>query len=190
MVIAGANGAGKSTFTRGRYPRFSQLPLLDPDAIAKTSQVKNEPSSPLQAGRQVLRLAAAFLDERRSFSLETTLSGKSYLQMLVRARELGFDVSLVYIGTESVEINLARVASRVLDGGHDVPEADVRRRYARSFANLPTAIQRVNRVVLFDNSTEQGYVLAGLMDDNTWEWMEPLPAWAALLRELLAHLPS
>ncbi|HET6181070.1 MAG TPA: hypothetical protein VFE61_29395 [Candidatus Sulfotelmatobacter sp.] len=64
--------------------------------------------------------------------METTLAGKNYLRMMLDARVRGYEVVLVYIGTESVEINLARIKNRVLAGGHDVPEVDVRRRYERS----------------------------------------------------------
>ena|SRR5271165_4663541 len=68
-----------------------------------------------------------------------------------------------YIGTESVEINLARIKNRVLAGGHNVPEPDVRRRYKRSFANLLAACQRADHIILFDNSTEEGYRLVAVL---------------------------
>ena len=66
-------------------------------------------------------------------------------------------IVLVYIGTERVETNLGRIRDRVLAGGHNVPEEDVRRRYKRSFENLATALQRADYTILFDNSTEEGY---------------------------------
>jgi predicted ABC-type ATPase len=83
--------------------------------------------------------------------VETTLSGKNYLQMMQYARGIdrGFEVVLIYIGTERVEINLARIAKRVRTGGHDVPEIDVRRRYLRSMQNLPVAAGIADRVLLF-----------------------------------------
>jgi len=96
-------------------------------------------------------------------------------------------VVLVYIGTETVEINLARIINRVLVGGHDVPESDVRRRYQRSLKNAPIAISRADHVILFDNSTEQGYQLVGVIDQGQNEWLEPLPKWAIGLQH---HLPS
>jgi hypothetical protein len=86
------------------------------------------------AGKEVLRLAKEHLERRKSFAVETTFSGKNYLQMMQYARgvERAFEVILVYIGTESVEINLARIARRALAGGHHVPEVDVRRSRVRS----------------------------------------------------------
>lgn len=110
--------------------------------------------------------------------METTLAGKHYLQMMVDARIRGFEVLLVYIGTENVEINLARIRNRVLAGGHDVPESDVRRRYRRSFGNLPTAIQRADHTILFDNSAEEGYRLVAVLGPSASQWFGPVPRWA------------
>ena len=91
----------------------------------------------------------------------------------------GFEVVLIYIGTESIEINLARIAKRVLGGGHNVPEMDVRRRYLRSMQNLPAAAGIADRVLLFDNSDDLGYQPVGLLGRGLHQWFEPLPLWAA-----------
>ena len=122
---------------------------------------------------------------RESFAVETTLSGKNYLQMMQYARGIdrGFEVVLIYIGTESVEINLARIAKRVLAGGHNVPEMDVRRRYLRSLQNLPAATGLADRVIVFDNSDDLGYRLVGLLGRGLHQWFDPLPAWAAELQK-------
>jgi predicted ABC-type ATPase len=90
----------------------------------------------------------------------------------------GFEVVLVYIGTENVEINLARIRNRVFAGGHDVPESDVRRRYQRSFMSLPIAIERADHTILFDNSTEEGYRLVAILEPAGGQWFEPVPDWA------------
>ena len=90
----------------------------------------------------------------------------------------GFEVVLVYIGTENVEINLARIRNRVLAGGHDVPEKDVRRRYQRSFRSLPIAMERADHTILFDNSTEEGYRLIAVLGLSGNKWFEPTPRWA------------
>jgi predicted ABC-type ATPase len=97
--------------------------------------------------------------------------------MMLEARSRGFEIVLVYIGTENVEINLARIRNRVLAGGHDVPEEDVRRRYRRSFKNLPVAINRSDHVILFDNSTENGYRLIAILSTTGNQWFEPEPSW-------------
>jgi predicted ABC-type ATPase len=121
-IIAGANGCGKSTLTsRARF--IDKIPLLDPDAVSKALQPSVPGTSAVAAARQVLTSADKHIEKGESFAVETTLSGKSYLQMMVEARIRGFEVVLVYIGTENVEINLARIRNRVLAGGHDVPRA-------------------------------------------------------------------
>jgi predicted ABC-type ATPase len=164
---------------------FGAIPLLDPDAFANTLRSSGTGISTIAAGKEVLRLAKAHLTRRESFAVETTLSGKNYLQMMRYARGIdrGFEVVLIYIGTESVEINLARIAKRVLAGGHNVPEVDVRRRYLRSLQNLPAAAGTADRVLLFDNSDDLGYRPAGLLGRGLHQWFHPLPVWAAELQE-------
>lgn len=176
--ITGANGAGKSTLTRWNA-LFKEIPLLDPDAIANTLQATTSMLAPIAAARQVLKSAAEHLKKSESFAIETTLSGRNYLQMMLDAKARGFEVRLVYIGTESVEINLARIRNRVLAGGHDVPERDVRRRYQRSLENLPIARKRADDSILFDNSTSDGYRLVAILGSTGNRWFEPKPSWAA-----------
>ena len=180
-VIAGANGAGKSTLTAGSPGTFAAIPLLDPDAFANTLRSSGTGISTIAAGKEVLRLAKEHLKRSESFAVETTLSGKNYLQMMQYARGIdrGFEVVLIYIGTESVEINLARIAKRVLAGGHNVPEVDVRRRYLRSLQNLPAAAGTADRVLLYDNSDDLGYHLLGVFGRGPHQWFHPLPVWAA-----------
>jgi predicted ABC-type ATPase len=183
-VIAGANGCGKSTLTRWAKAFFQQSAVLDPDAIAVELQAEsNTELSGIEAGKEVIRSAEAFLTGRISFSVETTLSGRTYLRMLARARELGYKTRLFYIGTESVDINIVRIRARVLKGGHDVPVDDQIRRYPRSFKNLQPAIGLADACVLFDNSTDAGHRIVGLkLMGMKMLPVEPLPVWADFLR--------
>jgi predicted ABC-type ATPase len=135
---------------------------------------------PMAAARHVLKSAREHLKKAESFAVETTLAGKNYLHMMLEANNRGFEIVLVYLGTENVEINLARIRNRVLAGGHDVPEADVRRRYRRSFENLAIAIKRADHAILFDNSTEDGYRLIGILSTTGNQWFEPKPPWVTL----------
>ncbi|HTW58329.1 MAG TPA: hypothetical protein VMD99_09370 [Terriglobales bacterium] len=157
------------------------IPLLDPDAIGKALQPTIPGTSAVAAARHVLIAAQKHIHKRESFALETTLSGQGYLRMMIDARAPGFEVVLVYIGTENLEINLSRIRDRVLAGGHDVPEEDVRRRYTRSFKNLPTAIQRADHTILFDNSTDEGYRLVAVLGPSGNQWFQPIPEWAAAI---------
>lgn len=131
-LVSGANGSGKTTLTRWNSEVFRQIPVLDPDTIGNTLQSAVASVFPVAGARQVLRTGREHIQRNESFAVETTLAGKNYLRMMLDARVRGYEVVLVYIGTESVEINLARIKNRVLAGGHDVPEVDVRRRYERS----------------------------------------------------------
>lgn len=178
-VIAGANGSGKTTLTSWNADLFKEIPLLDPDAIANNLQASTAGMFPVAAARHVLKSAAGHLSKAQSFAVETTLAGKNYLQMMLDARNLGFEVVLVYIGTDSVETNLVRIRNRVLAGGHDVPEADVRRRYQRSLQNLPGAIRRADHAILFDNSSDNGYRLVAILGAEEEEWVGPNPPWVS-----------
>lgn len=185
-LIAGANGSGKTTLTRWNPDLFEEIPLLDPDAVANTLQATASVLFPMAAARHVLKSAREHLERGESFAIETTLAGKNYLQMMLDARNRGFEIVFVYIGTENVEKNLARIRNRVLAGGHNVPERDVRRRYRRSFENLPTAIERADHAILFDNSTEDGYRLIAILSTTGNQFFEPKPPWVNFaLRSLL-----
>jgi len=142
---------------------FQQDPTLDPDAVAVDLQAKTSAEvSPIEAGKQVLTTAESYLKKAVSFSVETTLSGSTYLKMLAEAKKLGFDTCLFYIGTQDLSINLARVKLRVIAGGHDVPIEDQTRRYGRSFKNLRKAPALVDEAVLLDNSSELGHRVVAL----------------------------
>lgn len=95
ILVAGPNGSGKSTITSSRALLFANLPILDPDAIARTIQVDSKGSSALAAGRQALERASGHLKAGTSFATETTLSGHNYLRMMLDARELGFEAVLI-----------------------------------------------------------------------------------------------
>jgi predicted ABC-type ATPase len=180
--VAGANGSGKTTLTRWNSELFQEIPVLDPDTIGKTLQSTASAAFPIAGARQVLKSANEHLRKAESFAIETTLAGKNYLRMMIDAKRGGFEIVLVYIGTENVEINLARINNRVLAGGHDVPEEDVRRRYKRSFENLPIAMERADHTILFDNSTEDGYRLIAIFSSTGNQWLQAPPGWASAVK--------
>lgn len=183
-VVAGPNGSGKTTLTRYGREAFQQLAILDPDAIARgMSKTGEREASAIDAGRQVLLLAEEFIKRSESFLVETTLSGNTYTRMMRTAKEHGFYVVFVFVGTENLEINFQRVRDRVAKGGHDVPEEDQRRRYERSFRNMRQAFAIADRVILYDNSTPKGHRKVAVKRGETVTLFEPLPKWAEFLRE-------
>lgn len=181
-VVAGPNGSGKSTLTRIAREAFQDIPILDPDAMAKKLQRSSvSGGSAIDAGRAVLDRAAELMKHQESFLVETTLSGNTYLRMMREAKVLGYRTSFYFVGTTSVEINLRRVAQRVNKGGHDVPEEDQRRRYPRSMANMRKAFELADEAVLWDNSGP-AHVRLALKDEKGLTIYTALPDWASFLR--------
>ena len=113
-LIAGANGCGKSTLTCSNPDMFASIPLLDPDAIARTIQSTVDAPSAIAAARQVLQDIRQHLRARQDFAVETTLSGKNYLRVMLDAHARGFEVVLVYIGDERLHV---RTILRALPSG-------------------------------------------------------------------------
>ncbi|MBR4747597.1 MAG: zeta toxin family protein [Desulfovibrio sp.] len=101
-------------------------------------------------------MVRTMIANRISFARESTLTAKFDFQVMQMAREAGYAIHLTYVRLETPELAISRVRSRVQQGGHDVPEADMRRRYRRSLENLPRAFELVDDYVLLDNS-EDGY---------------------------------
>lgn len=148
-IFAGPNGAGKSAFV-DRYI-LGRVPVVNPDTIART--LPGSHSHPaLNAGRAAIAERQRLLSERQSFAIETTLTGRTEIELMRNASGSGYKVNLIYIGLGEVGYSIGRVRSRVASGGHDVPLADLLRRFPRSRGNLPLAIGLADRVLLFDNS--------------------------------------
>jgi predicted ABC-type ATPase len=109
----------------------------------------------MDAGRLVLHEISRAMQSEVAFAFESTLSGRTYLTLIRRARASGYRVHLFYLWIPSAELALARIRDRVESGGHDVPEADVKRRYVRTLRNLLHSYRtEVNSLHLFDNSRE------------------------------------
>jgi predicted ABC-type ATPase len=130
-VIAGPNGSGKSTLTRSLEFEGRDR-LLDPDAIARGINPLNPSAAAIAAGRDVVNRTADYLNQGLSFAVETTLASRGRVDLLRKAKSRGFEIHLVLIGLDSPERCITRIRNRATRGGHFVPDADVRRRYARS----------------------------------------------------------
>jgi predicted ABC-type ATPase len=174
-VVAGANGSGKSTFTK--LSSVNTL-LIDPDAIAREIDPVNPTTATISAGRQALVLCQQYVESERSFVVETTLAGKSYLNLMREVKNRRWSVVLMYIGIDNPNINVQRVGDRVELGGHDVPRADILRRYERSLINLGKAATIVDQLILYDNSTNAGHQLIATVEGNqTVIHVQELPGW-------------
>lgn len=176
-VIAGANGSGKSTLTK-QFDR--PILLIDPDAIAKELNPLDPASAAIAAGRQALALSQQYIQSESSFIVETTFAGNTYIKLIREAKSRGWLVVLMYIGIDNPNMNVLRVADRVKLGGHDVSREDILRRYERSLANLNKAAKIVDKLILYDNSTDAGHQLLAVIEgDRTVVHTLELPSWVA-----------
>ena len=136
-IIAGPNGSGKTTFALEYLPRITQgYKFINADMIAAGLSPLSPGGEMLAASRLLLREVKDYVARRKSFALETTLSGKSYLRLVRQLLADDWQVNLYYLWLPSVEMSISRVAERVACGGHDIPLEAIQRRYARSLDNL------------------------------------------------------
>jgi len=156
-VLAGTNGAGKSSLI-GAVIERQGVEFFDPDAAARRIRDRNPGISQIEAnssawheGRRLLERAIA---ERATYAFETTLGGATMTALLERALGAGLQVRVWYVGLASPELHLARVRARVARGGHDIPEADIRRRFHDGRLNLVRLLPRLTELRVYDNSEE------------------------------------
>jgi predicted ABC-type ATPase len=154
-VIAGCNGAGKTTFATEFLPHAVHcLRFLNPDEIARGLSPLDPPAAAVKAGRILLTEIRATIKARQTFALESTLSGRGYIRMLKSARDRGFQIEIHYLWIASPAEAIARVKQRVRNGGHYVSPADIRRRFKRSLQFLVSSyLPLANRWAIWDNRT-------------------------------------
>lgn len=131
-IIGGCNGAGKTTLARELLPRMGIMRFLNADEIARGLSPLDPTLTAFRAGRILIEEVKALMAAKGSFAIESTLSGKTYVAMLRKAREQGYRIVMHYIMISSANQAVDRVALRVTHGGHHVPDEDVRRRFDRS----------------------------------------------------------
>lgn len=130
-ILAGANGSGKSTLASELLPE-EQLQFLNADEVAKELCPENIESVKIAAGKEVLKMLEKYFLDGISFAIETTLAGSNHIKTIKKAKELGYKVFLIYSYVDNPQICINRIHARVLNGGHNVPDNDVIRRYYRS----------------------------------------------------------
>ncbi len=154
VIIAGPNGAGKTTFAEEFLPKEADcLNFINADLIARGLSPFAPEKVAYRAGRIMFAQMIALVKARESFALETTLSGLGYARMIPVWHRAGYHVKIIFLSLSSVDIALARIRSRVTQGGHDIPEVVVRRRFKRGLIHFEQIYKRlVNSWVLYDNS--------------------------------------
>ena len=137
IIIAGPNGAGKTTFAREFLAKEAGvIHFVNPDLIASGLSPLRPELAALAAGRLFLRELDRLSRSKSDFAFESTLSGLTYLARLKRWKKAGYRIEIVYLRISSAQLGLRRIAARVKQGGHNVPHADVLRRFSRSWTNF------------------------------------------------------
>jgi len=162
-IVAGANGSGKSTLIK-KYKRFSKdIVFVNPDDIAKAIDPSYDGRNNqliVMAGREAVKCQNELLQTKKTFGLETTFSGNRELRIMQQAKDLGYDVKLIYVSLDNPEFNIKRVKERTENGGHFVDPVTVVNRYKKSLANLAKGINIADKTYLVDNTSIKEYIVA------------------------------
>jgi len=176
LIFAGPNGSGKSTLyrkLRSKYASLANLPLINPDDIAKElfGDFLSDGSS--QSNRQMLIAGKKALEERKnllsqneSFAFETTLSGNSEKRTIYEALKKEYQLYIIYVALDDPFLNVQRVKARVENKGHFVEPAIVVRRYHKSMQNLNEIIPLATGAYLFDNTFSKFRLIASLRESG------------------------
>ncbi len=153
-IIAGPNGSGKTSFAKKFLPDYAKCPnFVNADLIAQGLSPFSPRLAAIKAGRLVLEQLHELASRNVDFSFETTLAGRAYVEFLKTLRNKSYSIHLFYLWIPNVEMGLARIKERVADGGHDVPEQDVKRRFYRGLHNLFKLYKPLlDSWMFFDNS--------------------------------------
>jgi predicted ABC-type ATPase len=154
ILIAGPNGAGKTTFAREFLPNEAGCPVfVNADLIAAGLAPFAPETAAVQAGRLMLQELARHFAARENFAFETTLAGRGYVHHIRAWQAAGYRVKLIFLQLDSPEEAIARVAQRVRQGGHAIPEATIRRRFAAGRENFERLYAPlVDAWALYDNA--------------------------------------
>lgn len=153
FILGGSNGAGKTTAARVLLPsKLHADTYINADEIARRVAPHNPEGAALAAGRIMLRRIDELIAAGTSFAFETTCAGRSYVGLLENCKRDGWKASLIYLWIPSPEYAMARVARRVRQGGHSIPEAVIRRRYKAGLSNMRHLyLPLADDVTIYDN---------------------------------------
>ena len=186
-VIAGPNGSGKTTTTEQLLANEwgADSLYINPDNIAQNEFGGwNNSDAVLKAAKRATELRYQCIEDRRDFVFETVFSSPEKLEFLSKAHEAGFFIRMFFVCTNTPEINVARIAKRYMNGGHEVPISKVISRYFRSLENIKKAIRFVNRAYIYDNSRENQLpqLLFRTVDGQiAKQYTNDIPEWAQIL---------
>lgn len=155
-VIAGCNGAGKTTASYTILPEILDCKIfVNADEIAKGLSPFDVESVAFESGRIMLERIDNLISENKSFSIETTLSSKSYKNIFSNAINKGYTIKLLFFWLHNESLAIKRVKTRVKEGGHNITEIVIKRRYQRGINNLfKIYLPLLSEIMIFDNSND------------------------------------
>jgi len=161
-VIAGCNGAGKTTASFTILPEILDCKeFVNADEIARGISPFQPESISFEAGRIMLKRIDDLLKENINFAFETTLATKSYKQLINKAKEQGYQTTLLFFWLQNVELAIERVKARVSEGGHNIEVGVIKRRYLRGIENLfKIYLPIFDEILIFDNSAGKPELIA------------------------------
>ena len=153
-IISGCNGAGKTTASFNILPEILQCKeFVNADEIARGSSPFQPEKVAIEAGRIMLNRIDELLDLGEDFAFETTLSTRSFVNTIERAKSKGYSITLIFFWIESTELAIKRVQTRVKEGGHNIPNDTIVRRYYGGLKNLFSLYQNIcDLIMIYDNS--------------------------------------
>ncbi len=178
-VLAGGNGAGKSTFYKLYLAKYG-IKFVNADLIAKDIDPVNPEAASPQASTVAAKIREDLISQGISFCFETVFSHESKIDFIGRAKANGYRIILVYIHLFDSRLNEARVKQRIDEGGHSVPTEKIHARIPRTVNNVKTALSIVDEARILDNSyREDPFQQIIVMKEGDYEVKaEPLPKWA------------
>ena len=188
IVFAGPNGSGKTSTTRLviKHEWAEQCVYINPDEIAQSKFGDwNNPDAVRQAVEYCEEWREELLKEHKDFIFETVLSSDGKVDFLKRAKEEGYFIRMFFICTQNPTINAARIAKRVMEGGHDVPIQKIISRYEKALVNAIRVARFVDRAYFYDNSIDnQNAQLIFRTSDGFFakQYVAELPDWTEKIR--------
>lgn len=180
-VIAGCNGAGKTTASYTILPEILDCKeFVNADEIARGLSPFQPEKAGIEAGRMMLKRINKLLDLGEDFAFETTLSTRSYVLFIEKAKQLGYQVTCLFFWLESEELAISRVETRVKEGGHHIPEEVIRRRYEKGLSNFfRLFLPKVDNWLFVNNSgdtyeivAEGGFKEESIHNIDKWEQLK------------------
>jgi predicted ABC-type ATPase len=179
-ILGGANGVGKTTWYQTGIENNSinrELPFVNVDLIAMREPGGYTPENIEKAEQIIREQLKTLIQERKDFILESNLSKSSDYEWIKRMRENGYETSLIFLGTNNVEINKSRVQTRVNEGGHNIPEAIIEQRYQTGLSYLKSEILNFTEAKLVDVSTGPAIEMAHLQQGRIISKELEAPEW-------------